>query len=140
MTLRELGDQFSSFLNTQQAEIESLGSKNIVDWPIGYLMLAGVIGILFMVVALAFVGGWWRSLGWTESPEDKVLGSPEDKALSGFDKVTSIFFVDCFLVIFLMGLLDMFHINGPLRGGIVLVVTAIVSGILWWLSSIGRKS
>jgi len=67
MTLRELGDQFSSFLSTQMTVIESLGSKNIMDWPIGYTILAGVVGFILMVYIIVYsvrilekLAGWWH--------------------------------------------------------------------------------
>jgi Tfp pilus assembly protein PilO len=55
MTLRNLGDQFTSFLNTQQAELESLGSKNILDWPISYLMLVGVFWLIIIIFVLGLM-------------------------------------------------------------------------------------
>jgi len=57
MTLRELNASWRVFLDARIEEIEALGSMHVIDWPLGYLILAIVGGFIGIAVVLGVVVG-----------------------------------------------------------------------------------
>lgn len=129
MTLRELIDKFSLFLNAQLTEIEGLGSKNILDWPIGYTILVIVlafISLVFLNVLVERVKG----LFWSDLPEDRAR----------FRLVSNIAGVLVLVFVLERGLQTQLAIDRPYSFVVSVLVSVPIVVFLWLLLTAGKKS